>query len=124
LMALATVLAIVIVTARWLFQRHAGRGGQDRSMPTGPGQPEPETRPGWRDTRETGEWGGPGAAATQRMPRPPLSGGLQRTDPPAGRRPDEPSSRTTGPRPDQRSSRTTGPRPGARPGPYNFSSGA
>jgi hypothetical protein len=129
LMALATLLAIVIVTARWLLQR---RGGPDWSRPTGSGRPEPETRPGLRDARETGEsggrdardtdgWGGPGVAATQRMPRPPLSGGLQRTDPPAGPRPDQRSSRSTGPRPDQRSS---GPRPGARPGPYNFSSGA
>ncbi len=96
LMALATLLAIVIVTARWLFQRRAGRGGPDWTEPRGSGRPEPATRPGLRDARETDEWGGPGAPATQRMPRPPLPGGLQRTDRPAG----------------------------PRPGPYNFSSGA
>jgi hypothetical protein len=142
LMALATVLAIVIVAVRWLFQRRAGRGGTDWTEPRGSGRPEPATRP---SSRDADEWSGPGAAATQRMPRPPLSGGLQRTDPPADPRPDQRSSGSAGPRPDQRSSgstgsrpdqrssgsagsrpdqRSTGPRPGARPGPYNFSSGA
>ena len=122
LMALATLLAIVIVTARWLFQRHAGRGGPDWTEPRGSGRPEPATGPGLRDADE---WSGPGAAATQRMPRPPLSAGPRGTDQPPGPRPDQRSD----PRPDQRPGRPTGPRPatprpGARPGPYNFSSGA
>jgi hypothetical protein len=114
LMALATLLAIVIVTARWLFQRHASRGGPDWTEPRGSGRPEPATRPGVRDADE---WSGPGAAATQRMPRPPLPAGPRGTDQPAGPRPDQRPGRPTGPRP-------TTPRPGARPGPYNFSSGA
>ena len=54
----------------------------------------------------------PGCLATQRMPRPPLRPGPQGTD----QRP--------GLRPDQRPGQPTVPRPGARPGPYNFSSGA
>ena len=109
LMALATLLAIVIVTARWLLLRRARRGGADWTGPRGSGPPGPATRTGLRDADG---WSGPGAAATQRMPRPPLSAGPRGTDQPAG------------PRPDQRPGRPAGPRPGARPGPYNFSSGA
>ena len=117
LMVLATVLAIAIVAARWLLQRHSGRGpaGSDWSRPGGPRgswRPDPATRTGLRDERDTGGWGDPGTPATQRMPRPPLRPGPQGTD----QRPDQ----RTGRRPDQRPGQPTVP----RPGPYNFSSGA
>ncbi len=118
LMALATVLAIAIVVARWLLQRHSGRGPAepDWSRPRGSRRPDPTTRTGLRDEQDTGGWGDPGTPATQRMPRPPLRPGPQGTD----QRPDQ----RTGLRPDQRPGQPTVPRPGARPGPYNFSSGA
>ena len=111
LMALATLLAIVIVTARWLLQRRTSRG-PGRPDRTTPERPEPATGTGLRDTRDSGWRSDPGAPATQRMPRPPQYPGPQGTD------------QRTGSRPDQRPGQPTAPRPGARPGPYNFSSGA
>ena len=64
-MVLATVLAIAIVAARWLLQRHSGRGpaGPDWSRPggRGSGRPDPATRTGLRDEQDTGRWGDPGA---------------------------------------------------------------
>ncbi len=112
LMALASLLAIVIVAARWLLQRRASRGPGRPDWTTRPERPEPATRTGLRDARDTGGRSDPAAPATQQMPRPPLYPGPQGTD------------QRTGPRPDQRPGQPTVPRPGPRPGPYNFSSGA
>jgi hypothetical protein len=113
-MALATILAIVLIVARWSIWRWARRGA------AAPGRREPATsRRPQADTEQLGRgdmtgpvgWTNPGPSGSQR-PRP-------------GQQPGQPDQRP-GPRPEQRPGWRPDQRPGPRPGagPYNFSSGA
>ena len=138
LMALATVLAIVIITARWYLGRRGGRGqpAPDRPGPAaGTSRRAQRARDEYRDEYETtgdrNARGTPGAAPPLRPSRPQPGPRPQGSAGPDQRNGPYPGQFSGGPNygsyPERRDGdRRPGPAYDQRPGsgPYNFSSGA
>jgi len=135
LMALATGLAIVLVTVRWLLRRRGRRAPAvpDRSgtadeivaRPRG-GRDEYATTGDRRDLRGPGEWSDPGSPAVPRQPgqqpgqRPPASDGPgQRNGPYPEPRPGQGNGLYPGQGNGQHPGQRPGPDYGQYPGPGN-----
>jgi Domain of unknown function (DUF6542) len=130
LMALATGLAILLVTVRWILRPRDRRAPAvpDRSgaadeialRPRG-GRDEYPTTGDRRDLQGPGRWSDPGSPGVSRQPgpqpgqRPPASDGPgQRNGPYPGQQPGPYPGQQPGPYPGQQ----PGPYPGQQPGPY------
>jgi hypothetical protein len=106
LMALATVLAIVLTTARWSLRRHGGRG---------PAAPDRRPRADTSSRRPPAGRNEPG----RDEPRPPRGYPAPPPRPPHGEWPQGPPGpdRRGGPYPEQRPGPRNAPYPGQSPGP-------